>query len=102
MRNVLLAAAASGSLLVGACQTAQLDSGIQSTLAAICPIADQAHAAFTLVAMRTDKVERYVTSERQAYAAISVACSNPGAVNSQNILVFAAGAYAAWEMAGVI
>lgn len=83
-------------------QTAVVDANIQSTLAAVCPVAQQAHAAFVVAAVNSDRVARYADEERQAYAAISVACNNPGAVNSSNFLIYVATAYAAWEVAGAL
>jgi hypothetical protein len=95
-------AAAALAVGLGACtQTAEIDAGIQSSLAAICPIADQAHAAFLAVNM-TGKFDKYADEERQAYAALRPACLNPSAVNLQNIGVYIGAAYVAWEMAGVI
>lgn len=99
MRRMLLAGIAALSLV--ACQTAAVDTSIQSTLSAVCPTLNQAHAAFLVVAARSDRAAEYVDTEAQAYASIRVACSNPAAVNSSNVLVYIASAYAAWEIAGV-
>lgn len=102
MRRFVVAAVLVAAVGLSACQSAQVDASIQSTLAAVCPVADQAHAAFTIVATRSERAAEYADEERQAYAAVSVACSNPSAVTSQNVLVYVAAAYAAWEVAGVL
>lgn len=100
--RALLPLAAAGFVLAG-CQSAKFDDQIQSSLMAICPVVDQAHTAFLVVAAAKPNIaEQWGKKEAQAYAALSVACGDPTAVNSRNILVFVASAYAAYQIAGVM
>lgn len=100
MTKSLFAAAGAAALLAG-CQSAQFNEGVQGALASICPIVEQAHTTFELVSARKPSLdEKFGSKEAKAYAAISVACSNPSSVTGSNILVFVGAAYLAWDAAG--
>jgi hypothetical protein len=100
--RALLPIAAAGFVLAG-CQSAKFDDTIQSNLRAICPVVEQAHDAFLVVAAAKPSIaEQFGRKEAQAYAALSVACADPSNVTSRNILVYIASAFAAWQIAGVV
>lgn len=101
MRSILLASSA--ALALAGCQSTstKVDSSIQQALSGICPAVQQAHAAFLIAATANAKAAKVAGKEAQAYAAVEVACIDPSNVNSSNLLVYIATAYAAWEIAGV-
>jgi hypothetical protein len=98
--RALLPIAAAGFVLAG-CQTASTDAQIRASLRTICPVIDQLHAAFMVVAARGKVSDNWIDQEQKAYAGLSVACLNIDNASVQTLPVLIASIYVAWDIAGV-
>lgn len=86
---------------MSASQTARVDANIQVTLKTVCPVAENFHANYLAASVVIPKAAKYAKQENQAYQAIEVACVDPTAVNSGNIVGYVLAAYVAWTAAGL-
>lgn len=91
-----LIAVAGLALALGGCQSnPKLDASIQQNLPKICASAASIHTAFVTVAATGKIPAKAISKEAAAFAAVKRLCADPTNVNSSNLLVVAAEAYAA-------
>lgn len=96
MRLFAIAAACVAALSLAACQSnPKLDAAIAQNLPKVCASAASIHVAFTTVAKTGQIPAKAIAKEGAAFAAVKSLCANPAGVNSSNLLVAAADAYAA-------
>ena len=84
------------SLLLTACQSTKLDAALQKNLPVICRTANNLHTAFLAAAASGNISDAKIRKEAAGYDSLQAFCADPGSVNSQNLLIAAAQAYATY------
>lgn len=98
MKKLAIALAAVSALALAGCQNSnpKIDAAIAQNLPGICKGAASIHVAFVTVAGADSRISaKAVAKEGAAFAAVKRLCNDPASVNSSNLIIVAAEAYAA-------
>lgn len=93
---LVIASALLSTSMLASCTTTSSDAAIQQDLPKVCTALETAHAAFTAIAVVSNKIPaKTIAKESAAYVGVQTLCADPSHTTTINAIFLAAQAYAA-------